>query len=126
MVEEYELLRQDLQVEVFTPYGKSVTFIKKSLPIYNSRGEEEDSTETSSTVTVVPYNIINQRTTHEAFGELKDGEMDLAVPYTVNVEKLDEFIIETETWVVREVEKNFLPENVVTICRITRKHNVTV
>lgn len=112
-------IREDLQQEVFGEFGKTVTFIKRSSPIYNSRGDLESWTEMESSIVVVPYNIIEDRNSPQPFGELQEGEMDLAVKYDQSVEKEDRFTIENITYKVVEINKNYLPGNVVTILRLT-------
>lgn len=117
-------IRTDLENEVFSEFGKTVTFIKLSTPTYNSRGEVESSTETQSSITIVPYDIIHDRRNRQPFGDLKEGEMAAAVRYTDDVAKDDKFIIESENWKVIEVSKNYLPDNVVTIIRLARDQYV--
>ncbi len=117
---EYEDMRTDLDNDVFSVLGKSVTFISKSLPIYNTRGELENITNSSTTVTIVPYNIAFKRQSHQAFGDLTEGDMDAAVRYSVTVAIDDVFTIESINWRVKLIEHNYLPENVVTIVRLTK------
>jgi 1-aminocyclopropane-1-carboxylate deaminase/D-cysteine desulfhydrase-like pyridoxal-dependent ACC family enzyme len=117
---EYDDIRTDLDNFVFTPYGKVVTFISKSSPIYNTRGELENITNTSSSATIVPYNIAFNRQSHQTFGDLKEGDMDAALRYSVSVEIDDVFTIDSVNWRVKLIEKNYLPENVVTIVRLTK------
>ena len=116
-------LRIKLNTKIFIPYGKSVTFKKRNSPTYNSRGELNTPTYASTTQIIVPYNIIDKKQTFEAFGALEEGDMDAAVPYTVNVAIDDKFTIESEDWIVKAVERNYLPENVVTIIRLALEQN---
>jgi len=121
MTEEYQQVRDDLDIDIFAPYGKSVTFIKKSHPTYNTRGELESETETSSTQIIVPYNIGFKVQSHQAFGNLNEGEMDAACRYDLDVAIDDVFVLETERFKVKRIERNYLPENVVTIIRLTKE-----
>lgn len=116
-------IRTDLTTEVFNEIGKTVTLKSKSSPIYNTRGEEINQTFTESSVIIVPYSIIQDDTKREPFGDVEEGAMDAAVPYTTTVNKGDKFTIESEDWIVRAVERNYLPDNVVTIVRLTREQN---
>jgi len=120
---EQDDIRTDLQTEVFDIIGKTVTLKSKSSPIYNDRGEEINQTFTESSVTIVPYSILQDETRREPFGDVEEGAMDAAVPYEITVNKGDLFTIESEDWVVRSVERNYLPDNVVTIVRLTRVQN---
>lgn len=117
---EQDDIRADLDVELFAYIGKPVTFIKKSLPIYNTRGETESITNTTSTVTIVPYNITQYELTQQPFGNLPEGTMFAAVRYDVNVALEDQFTIEGENWRVIRVEPNYLPDNVATIVALVR------
>jgi hypothetical protein len=120
MVEKYVTIRNKLQSKIFTPYGKSVTLKSKSSPIYNSRGEEEDQTFTSSTISIVPYNIINADEVHEPFGTLEEGELDAAVAYSVTVAVGDKITMESVDYYIKNVQENYLPENVVSIIRLAK------
>lgn len=120
MASKQDQIRNKLQTKVFSVFGKTVTLKSKSAVVYNDRGEEENQTLTSSSIEIVPYNIVHNSTSHQQFGELKAGDMDAAVPYTVDISKGDLLTIESEDWIVRELEKNYLPDNVVTIVRLSR------
>jgi len=121
MVAKYVAIRTKLLNKIFTPYGKSVTLKSKSSPIYNSRGEEEDQTFTSSTISIVPYNIINSDEAHEAFGTLEEGELDAAVKYSDTVNVGDKITMESQDYYIKNVQENYLPENVVTIIRLAKE-----
>ena len=116
-------IREDLQAEVFDEFGKTVTLINRSTPIYNDWGDLEDGTDTSSSVVTVPYDIFWDRKSPQPFGELKDGEMAIAVPWNVTVNKGDVFVIEGDNWKTTSVNPNWLPDNVVTILVLTRFHD---
>ena len=120
MASKQALIRSKLATKVFDVIGKTVTLKSKSSPVYNSRGEEENQTYASSSITIVPYTISHNKTSHQPFGELKEGDMDAAIPYDVTIAKEDLITIESEDWKVRDLERNYLPDNVVTIVRLTR------
>jgi methyltransferase-like protein len=121
MVSYEDKVRSKLATKVFGKLGKSVTLINKSTPLYNSRGELESSTTSSSTITAVPYNIINKSLEYEGFGDIQTGEMFVAIPYSVTVAVNDTLTIDTVVWEIKEIQENYLPGNVVTIVRIARK-----
>lgn len=122
-IAKQDIIRTKLQSKVFDVFGKNVTLISKSAPVYNDRGELEGETETNSSITIVPYNIIDKRQTYEAFGQLNEGEMDAAIPYTVTVNIDDSLLIESERWLIKEIAPNYLPDNVVTIVRLSKKQD---
>jgi len=117
-------VRLDLLTEVFEAFGKTVSFISKSTPIYNSWGEIESQTETTTSIVTVPYDILWDRKSTQVFGQLKEGEMAMAVKYDQTVSKDDEFVIDNDHFKVVEINKNYLPENVVTILRLARVENI--
>ena len=116
--------REVLDEDVFSEIGKTVTLINETLPIYNSRDELEDSTEVSTSITAVPYNIVNSRQTHQTFGELDEGDMDMVVRYDQVIAIGNRVIIESVTYYVKEVQENYLPDNVATIVRLTKKEPI--
>ena len=117
-----DTVRLKLQDKLFTPYGKSVT-LQTRTAAYNDRGEIDSPTYVDSTITIVPYNIISARQTYEAFGAMEEGEQDAAVPYTVTVAVDDIIVIDSINWLIKAVETNLLPENVVTIVRLVKQQN---
>jgi hypothetical protein len=118
-------IRQDLAIEVFNEFGKSVQLVRKGSITYNARGEEEDSVNTTTTITAVPYNIIESRQSYQPFGEMNAGDLDMAVPWDRDIRVKDLVIIDGVTYEVKEVSKNFLPDNVVTIVRLARTVPIT-
>lgn len=115
-------LRTKLQDKVFTPYGKAVT-LKTATPSYNDRGEVSSTSYVTSNITIVPYNIVANRQSHENFGSIQEGEMDAAVPYSVTLSVDDIIVIEEENHIVKYIEYNYLPENVVTIIRLAKEQS---
>lgn len=117
-----DVIRAKLQAKVFTPYGKTVTLIKHLSPTYNDRGELENAyTQSTSSVTVVPYNILDSSRQQERVGDADTGNLQMALPYTVSVDLKDELLMEGDYWVVNGIEKNYLPDNVVTIVSVNKR-----
>lgn len=117
-----DTVRSKLQTKVFTPYGKTVTLIKYLSPTYNERGELESGyTQSTSSITVVPYNILDSSRQQERVGDANTGSLQMAIPYTVSVSLKDEILMEGDYWVINEIEKNYLPDNVVTIVSVNKR-----
>lgn len=112
---------QDLEQEIFSVIGKSVTFISHSSPVYNDRGEQESSTKTTSTITVVPYDIYSKTMNQSDMGNLEEGSTYFAIKHDQTVNLNDEIIMEGITYVVQDISPNYLPENVVNIIRATKQ-----
>jgi len=114
-------IRSKLASKIFTPYGKSVTLISKSSPTYNIRGELEAEATVSSSIKIVPYNIIAPNQTYQDFGTLEEGESDAAISYDTVVAIDDEIEMEGESYYIKDIQPNYLPDNVVTVVRLSKK-----
>jgi len=113
-------IRSDLEEEVFSVFGKTITRSYQGTPVYNVRGELENADASTEDIVAVPYNIIEDRRTQNPFGNLSEGDLDMALRYDQAIELTDEFIIEGVTYKVLDINKNYLPGNVVTIVRLTK------
>ena len=109
-----------LDEDIFNEIGKEVTLIVETGEVFNERGELEDSTETSSTIIGVPYNITNDRQSHQSFGEFNEGDLDMVVRYDQAIEIDNKIVIDGVIYKVKEVGKNYLPGNVATIIRLIK------
>ncbi len=115
-------IRAKLAAKIFnttTGIGKSVTLKRVSSTTYDNRGDISSETTSSSTISIVPYDQITERS-HEAFGELQAGEVEAAVPYDVTVAIGDTITMEGADWHINMVSPNWLPGNVVTIIRMSK------
>lgn len=115
-------IRSKLATKIFsttTGIGKSVTLKRVSSTTYDNRGDIASESTTSSTISIVPYDQITERS-HETFGELKAGEVEAAVPYDVTVTIGDTITMEGDDWHINMVSPNWLPGNVVTIIRMSK------
>ena len=112
--------RDDLQSEIFDEVGKTVTISRKSVPVYNVRGEIDSETSVDESIVIVPYNIMNDKETYQDFGDLLEGDMDAAVPYNTSINVGDSIDIEEVAYKIKNIQKNYLPDNVVTIIRLTK------
>ena len=120
MVEKYVSVRNKLDSKVFIPYGKTVTFISKSSPTYNIRGELDTETSTSSDLAIVPYNLVTNRQSFEKFGPLEEGDFDAAVRYDTVINVDDEIVLDTIYYKVKEIAEEHLKEIVVIIIRLIK------
>lgn len=121
---EQDDIRTDLDVDVFAVLGKTVTLKNYSSPSYNTRGELESVVPTESTITIVPYSILNNDRTQEVYGDLNEGRMEAVLRYDQSISLGDELVIESESWIVDSIEKNYLPDNVATIVSLVRDNTI--
>ena len=105
---------------VFDEVGKSVTFKKKSSPISNSWGEEISATYTSSTISVVPLNVLVKDNFYSPFGDLKTGEQDVYFKPSDDVSIGDRIVYDGDEYEVHEVDSYRFPSIVLVIARITK------
>jgi hypothetical protein len=120
MVSKQDLIRNKLAQKVFNVFGKTTILKKETQPTYNTRGELIDNSITQETVITVPYNITLDDLQYESIGELKLGSLQAAVPYTIDISEGDIFEYEGIEWKITTIEKNYLPDNVVTIASLTK------
>ncbi len=120
MVEKYESVRNKLDVKVFGKFGKSVTFISKSSPVYNVWGDEESVTNTETSLIIVPYNLMSKRQSYEKFGQMNEGDFDAAVRYDTTIAVDNELVFNGVNYKVKEIGEEYLKELVVIIIRLTK------
>jgi len=114
-------VRNDLDVEVFNIIGKTVTLKSQGSPYYNDRGELENDDFTETSITAVPFNINNKDQTFQSFGNIEEGDMFMALRYDQTINIGDVITVESEDWEVKQIEVNYLPDNVVTIVQLFRR-----
>ena len=112
-------VRDDLEEEVFNEFGKTM-ILRTITPIYNDYGELEGQTNTDTNIVAVPYNITEDRESYQPFGNLEAGDMDVAIKYSDTITTDDYLVIEGIVYKVKNIQKNFLPDNVVTIVRVSK------
>jgi hypothetical protein len=115
-------IKRKLESKLFSKIGLNVVFISKTSPTYDTRGEiVAYGTDSTSSTLIVPYNIISKEQSYEAFGAQQNGDMDAAVRYDLTLKIDDIFVIESERFLIKNIQYNYLPDNVVTIVRLTKE-----
>jgi hypothetical protein len=112
-------VRQRLQDKLFSQYGKTATLRTRGTPTYNERGDITTDSISTSSITVVPYDVTSRKE-YERFSEFRPGEVAMAVPYTVSLTPGDEIVLESVTYDIKEVIPNYLVDNVVSIIRCAK------
>lgn len=115
-------IRTQLANKVFTPYGKSVSIYRPTGSIsYNSRGERDDTTSyTSASITIVDYDIMFGRKSHEQWGDLQEGDREAVAAYDTDLDIDDYIQIDGQMYKVNMVEKPALPTVAVIIFRLSK------
>lgn len=120
MTSYQEKIRTKLQNKIFGSIGRTGNLINKSSPIYNSRGDVESYSATTTEITFVPYNITSDETVKLEFGEANDGSMDVALPYDTVINLGDTIELDGVNFRVEKIHNNYLPDNVVIIARLIK------
>ena len=100
-------------------FGKIVTHRTQS-KTYDEREEVVGVTNTDASIAIVPYDISKDRLEYEGFSAFNPGDFFAAVPYTVTIAPKDLIIMESITWEVKEVVPHYLPDNLVTVIRLSK------
>ena len=114
--------RSALQRTIFDRLGKTVTFKSRTSTSYNSRGEQEAETFTTTSVVCVPYSVISNTQSYEPFGNLESGDIDAAFPYTVSIDVDDVLTLESVDYRVKVIDKTYGPGHIATIARLARQY----
>ena len=117
---DYTQIRIKLQDKVFTPYGTSVTLYHRGTPTYNNRGDITADSMTTSTISIVPYDVETQSMTFESLSKFIGGEFFAAIPYSVTISVGDQIVLNGDTYEAKTNLSHLLPGNVVTIMRFTK------
>lgn len=99
--------------------AETVTLKSENSPTYNSRGEEEVSSFTESTVTVVFSDMVKDRRAIESFGLHYTGNMEVYLPYDTTLSQ--NAIIDRsngDSW--RVIEHEETPGNLIKIARVEK------
>lgn len=102
----------------FSP--KEVTVTKKTVPVYNEEDEIESYTESVTETIGVPYALVQGKYSPQPWGLVTEGESEIALRYSVDVDVEDIITIESIDYKVVELDPNYLPESVVKICLLSR------
>jgi hypothetical protein len=114
-------IRNQIATKIFAPYSKVVTHQLSGSSTYSERGDVTAFTAASSaSVGVVPYDVSQNRETYEKFGNHNIGDLFVAVPYTVTISVNDRIIMDAVTYQVMETIPHYLPDNLVTIVRLSK------
>jgi len=113
-----------LDEDVFDEIGKSVTLTTVTAPIYNERGDLEDSTNVDTIIIVVPWDLTDNLS-NQIFGNFIEGSSAMVIRYDQAITHDDLIVMEGITYQVRDINPNYLPDNVATILRLVRNESVT-
>jgi hypothetical protein len=114
-------IRNQIATKIFAPYSKTVTHQVAGSHTYSERGDVTTFTAaSSSSIGIVPYDVTKNRETFEKFGNHNVGDLFAAVPYTVTISINDRIIMDSVTYQVMETIPHYLPDNLVTIVRLSK------
>lgn len=96
--------REDLQNDLFSELGTSVTIYTLSTRTTDKWGDETTTYDTATIITAVPYNQGNVKG-WEKFGTLQSEVIELAVPYTTTPTMDDIYLYDGIYYEVGEINK---------------------
>ena len=76
-----DALRKKLDVKVFNKIGSEAFLMSATSTSTDEYGGVYDLIESSTSITIVPYNLIGGRLNYTAFGDLAEGDTDGVAPY---------------------------------------------
>ena len=104
-----EASRNKLNVKAFAKLGSTITLTSESGVTYNSYGDKIKGSETTTTETFIPYNLIGSRKSYNTFGDLEEGDMDAIFKYDTVAEMgmkatfagIDYKILQVEDYIIQ-------------------------
>lgn len=115
-------LRNKISNKVFTSLGSSCLVSSVSTASIDKWGDATLTVSSQSTVTFVPWSIMDDRESFQSFGDLREGDLDAAFKYDQALEVGYEVVFDSTTYVVSNVEKFFLTDGVlVKVARLRKE-----
>ena len=117
-------IQNKLQVKVFEPIGSNLTVNTLTSTSLSKWGDREYSS-SSTVIQAVPYNQTFQtRDLVNPFGEAREGEFDMVVPYTATIVVGDYVTFDGEDLDVVQVEKfPYADGNIAFLIRVKERLN---
>jgi len=114
-------MRSKLQTKVFSALGSDATLETVASSTVSKWGDSSTTYDTGTTISVVPYNLIFSGRSYEAFGDLKAGETDMAIPYDISFGINDKITFDSVAYKVMQIAKFPLQGgNAIFIVRLTK------
>ncbi len=104
-------IRNKLATKVFAngKLASTGTLYSVSSVSYDEYGSPINKVESSSSIKVVPYNLIS-KVNYSPFGDIQEGESDVIIKYDTNVSIGDKLSINSVDYEVKQIE-NYLVED---------------
>lgn len=106
-------VRNKLETKVFNKLGSNLVWQAHSSSSIDKWGDNTITYASSTTLKAVPYNLISSRENYVAFGDLKEGEVDIVVPYTSVIGVKDKITFNGVQYFVKDIEQYIISDGVV-------------
>lgn len=115
------VLKTKIESRVFDNLGSSATLTSVTKGTPDKWGDATD-TDSSSTVTIVAWNHIFGRQNYQPFGDLQEGEIDIAIKSDETIGLDDEITFNGKVYKVKVVEHYILKDiNLVKVARLVEE-----
>lgn len=104
MVISLEKIRTTIQSRIFDSIGSEIS-VESIETSTDKWGDKTETTTSTDTAKVVPYNTIASDREYQPFGILQNGETDIVVPYDTEINSKDKVTYNGEEYLVQEIEK---------------------
>lgn len=118
---DVDALKNKIETRIITGFGSTGTLTSVTKGTPDKWGDATDS-DSSASITIVPWNHIFGRQSYEPFGELSEGEVDMACSADETVAIDDEITFNGKVYKVKVVEHYIVKDtNLVKILRLVEE-----
>ena len=120
-------IRSKLQSQVFARLGTTVSITPFSSSSTDKWGDATITYGSASNATGVPYNYAKDILGYFPFGDLQDGQLDMALPYDTTITRDDKVTYDSKDYKVIELEHFVIAGDVVAkIVRLQEDFSSTI
>lgn len=97
-------IRTKILNKIFTNLGSSATISAYSATSTDKWGDTDVAYGTATDLTIVPWFHVKGREEFESFGDLKTGEMDIAIKHDQTINVNDRIVFDSITYLIKDIE----------------------
>lgn len=90
---------------LFNRLGSTITITPLNSAVVDKWGDSTPTYGTATTTLSVPYNYLAKELSYQPFGDLRDGQVDIVVPYTATVTEKSKVTYDSNDYFVLGIEK---------------------
>lgn len=112
-------VRNKVENKIFVALGSSALWSSYTNPSISKWGDQVEAWGTETSITIVPFYLMNNQQSFQDFGDLEAGEMDIALRYNDGVNVNDKITFNTKLYKVKAIENYILKDiSLVNIARL--------